>query len=68
MFGPAPRAAYALVNAVAVAAVEAGSEHPLAAARERGVPLAASGFRAAVGLGVTVVVDGRPIASSRAPR
>jgi Cu+-exporting ATPase len=49
------------------AAVEAGSEHPLAdavvaASRERKFALApASGFRAEVGLGVTTVVEGRRI-------
>jgi Cu+-exporting ATPase len=54
------------------AAIEAGSEHPLAsailaAARERGLPVArASRFRAEVGLGVTGVVDGRRIALGNA--
>jgi Cu+-exporting ATPase len=50
------------------AAVEAGSEHPLAsaivaAARERRLPLAATtGFRAEVGLGVTGTAEGRRVA------
>jgi Cu+-exporting ATPase len=49
------------------AAVESGSEHPLAAAvvaaaRERGVALPAAGdFRAEVGLGVTATVEGRRV-------
>ena len=50
------------------AAVEAGSEHPLAsailaAARERGIRVPSTvGFRAAVGLGVTGEVEGRQVA------
>jgi Cu+-exporting ATPase len=50
------------------AAVEAGSEHPLASAivtatRERRLPVAATtGFRAEVGLGVTGTVEGRRVA------
>jgi Cu+-exporting ATPase len=49
------------------AAVEAGSEHPLAsaivaAARERRLPLApTTGFRAEVGLGVTGTAEGRRV-------
>jgi Cu+-exporting ATPase len=49
------------------AAVEAGSEHPLAAAivagmRDRGIePVVAEGFHATAGQGVSAVVDGRSV-------
>jgi Cu+-exporting ATPase len=63
---PAPGFDEATVLRLA-AAVEAGSEHPLAgaivgAARARGLPITpAAGFRAEVGLGVTARVEGRRI-------